>query len=543
MAKKNKDKEKVEKKVVVKIGGIRIGRLIKTVLILLLTIFMFSSCVAFSSNGCLDCTFGDDSKSDRPATGGSGLIKIPTWLADLLPSRPDWLPDEWKTLFWTETDNNPTPDDNSSSDTEGGSSNSSENNGNIEDDDNTNTQGIYVIRFIDEHTNMDVSYNTNLNGQISFVPTPSSRAGYTFRGWYDENWLTYYRPLNSMYCNTEYEFAGNTTLRAYWRKNDAVNITFYVDETATEPYATYSTNTDGILENFPYNPTKDGKYFQYWVLKDTNYPLTTASIHDFDSVYYAVFGDEPLSSGNGDIVSKCDHEYVDGICTKCGQECAHSFFAGVCTECGENEPKNDDSEGDTPFTEYISLVPSGGNNTMSGTKDGDYNVYSPDGESSDVDTSDFNTSENDRDERYVYVKFFYKHVETQEYEDEETGEVTVEEIETTIYFGTNEFFEFMIDMSFLSDVTGLIYYDVNIEALAENGETYKVSASEYESDSLNWQFYINEDDYLCVKINGINAFIVGGRNPEGFWHPISCDGALYNGLAYELIAYNLIYPN
>jgi len=46
----------------------------------------------------------------------------------------------------------------------------------------------------------------------------------------------------------------------------------------------------------------------------------------------------------------CEHNFVDGVCTECGEEdpdyvpdvedptCEHNFVDGVCTECGEADP-------------------------------------------------------------------------------------------------------------------------------------------------------------------------------------------------------------
>ena len=44
-------------------------------------------------------------------------------------------------------------------------------------------------------------------------------------------------------------------------------------------------------------------------------------------------------------VEECDHDFVDGTCTKCGEadpdyipECDHDFVDGTCTKCGEADP-------------------------------------------------------------------------------------------------------------------------------------------------------------------------------------------------------------
>ena len=45
----------------------------------------------------------------------------------------------------------------------------------------------------------------------------------------------------------------------------------------------------------------------------------------------------PTNGGGGDTT--CEHTYVDGVCTLCGdiQACAHTYANGVCTKCGAEQ--------------------------------------------------------------------------------------------------------------------------------------------------------------------------------------------------------------
>ena len=59
----------------------------------------------------------------------------------------------------------------------------------------------------------------------------------------------------------------------------------------------------------------------------------------------AGIGDEKPGEGEDE---ECKHNYVDGVCTECGEadpdyvpevnECEHNYVDGVCTECGEADP-------------------------------------------------------------------------------------------------------------------------------------------------------------------------------------------------------------
>ncbi len=60
---------------------------------------------------------------------------------------------------------------------------------------------------------------------------------------------------------------------------------------------------------------------------------------------YSYAGDGSLTFSGVYTVVECEHEYVDGVCTKCGEadpnyvpECEHEYVDGVCTKCGEADP-------------------------------------------------------------------------------------------------------------------------------------------------------------------------------------------------------------
>ena len=153
--------------------------------------------------------------------------------------------------------------------------------------------------------------------------------------------------------NTGKYYTDGNTWRIY--QSEGATLTIWVEKGVTihSVKITYAVKNTGILlldgEQIESDVVVEGIENSFVTFNvgatDSSKTNGQVQIKAIEVVYSGVEVEEKPGEGEGE---ECKHNYVEGVCTECGEadpdyvpevnECEHNYVDGVCTECGEADP-------------------------------------------------------------------------------------------------------------------------------------------------------------------------------------------------------------
>jgi len=119
---------------------------------------------------------------------------------------------------------------------------------------------------------------TGIGGRLASIPTPSSRTGYVFDGWFTES-------EGGAKVTTSTAFTGDAVIYAHW---SAIYTITFNPNGGTVATTTAKTVAGGKLASLPTPLTRAGYTFVGWFTEeDGGTPVTTSTVFDADAVVYA----------------------------------------------------------------------------------------------------------------------------------------------------------------------------------------------------------------------------------------------------------------